>query len=223
MALVLGLVPSDCISVVVECMVADIRSRGNQQTAGDIGFAYLVEALAQQGRSDVLFDITNRHDIGSYGFILDRAWTSMPEAWDASTGASMNHCMLGHIRQWFYRQVAGIQNDPTDVGFKKIIIRPEPVGNLTWAKASYESPYGRIAVQWKRHQGQFLLDVTIPVNTTATIYIPTQNSDAVTESGKPWNQVKDFDGAGRNKNRAVLNVESGQYRFVSPFETEQQQ
>ncbi len=222
MALVLGLVPSDRISAVVECMVADIQSRGNQQTAGDIGFAYLVEALAQQGRSDVLFDITNRHDIGSYGFILDRAWTSMPEAWDASTSASMNHCMLGHIRQWFYRQVAGIQNDPTDIGFKKILIRPEPVGHLTWAKASYQSPYGRIVVQWKRHKGQFFLDVTIPVNTTATIYIPTQNPDAVTESGKPWNQVKGFEGMGRNKHRAVLHVESGQYCFASPFKTEQQ-
>ena len=98
--------PAEQEQAVLDRIVQDIRQRGNQQTAGDIGFWYLLQALAQQGRSDVIYDMIARTDMGSYGFIVRNGWTSMPEAWDADTGASMNHCMLGHIQEWFLGWVA---------------------------------------------------------------------------------------------------------------------
>ncbi len=156
----------------LERIVQDIRSRGNQQTAGDIGFWYLLQALARNGRSDVIYDMVAHTNIGSYGFIVRNGWTSMPEAWDADTGASMNHCMLGHIQEWFLGWVAGIRPDIESPGFRQFIIEPHPVGNLTWARASYDSIRGTIVSDWKKSDGAFTLRVTIPVGTVATVSIP---------------------------------------------------
>ncbi len=173
MALVLGLAPAGKEAAVLERIVADLRQRGNQQTAGDIGFWYLLQALALNGRSDLIYDMMVRTDLGSYGFIVQNGWTSMPEAWDANTGASMNHCMLGHIQEWFQEWVLGIQPDPTSPGFKRFIVRPQWVGDLSHAEGSYDSIRGRIGVSWRREaEGAFSLDVTVPPGTTAIVYVP---------------------------------------------------
>ena len=217
MALETGLVDPARGRDVVGRIVADIRARGNQQTSGDVGFTYLVRALARHGHSDVLFDVANRRDIGSYGFIIDRGWTSMPEAWDAGTSASMNHCMLGHIQQWFYHHLAGIQCDPTGPGFKRIIIRPQVVGDLTWVKSHHDSPHGRIAIGWQREAERLTLDVTIPVNTTATVYVPTTDAQSVTENGTPASQAERVKFLRHEPGAAVFEVLSGNYRFVTPM------
>ena len=79
--------------------------------------------------------------------------------------------MLGHLMEWFYSGLAGIRPGKNTVAFKEIEIRPQPVGDVTWARTSYHSPYGVITSLWKKNAGVFELDVTIPVNTTATIYL----------------------------------------------------
>ena len=218
MALITGLVDPVHAQDVVERIVADIRARGNQQTSGDVGFTYLVQALARHGRSDVLLEVANRRDIGSYGFIIDRGWTSMPEAWDAGTSASMNHCMLGHIQQWFYHHLAGIQCDPTGPGFKRIIIRPQVVGDLTWVKSHHDSLYGRITSNWCRRDDQFVMEVTVPANTTATVYVPTTVAQSVTESGTPAARAERVKFLRHEANAAVFEVPSGNYRFEANHE-----
>jgi len=215
MALSMDLVPGTAAMDVLDRLVADIRARGNQQTAGDIGFAYLVEALARYGRHDVLFDIATRHDLGSYGYIRDRKWTSLPEAWDANTGASMNHCMLGHIQQWFYHDLAGIQNDPSGIAFSRIVIRPQIVGDLTWVKASHTTTRGTIRIHWKRDGRTFSLDIEIPVGTVATVYIPAVDPSSVTESRLPVAQASGVRPIRTEGETAVLVVESGHYTFAS--------
>lgn len=217
MALETGLVDPAHVRGVMDRIVADVRARGNQQTSGDVGFTYLVRALARHGHNDVLFDVTNRREIGSYGFIIDRGWTSMPEAWDAGTSASMNHCMLGHIQQWFYHHLAGIQCDPTGPGFKRITIRPQIVGDLTWVKSHHHSPHGRIAVRWQRENDRLKLDVTIPVNTTATVYVPTTDAQSVTESGTPAAKAEHVKFLRHERGAAVFEVPSGNYRFETPL------
>ena len=185
MALVLGLVPEGKETAVLDRVVADIRQRNTQQTAGDIGHWYMIQALARAGRSDVLYDLTARTTIGSYGFIVRNGWTSMPEAWDADTGASMNHCMLGHIQEWLLGWVAGIRPDPQAPGFRRIVIDPHPGGDLTWAKGEIESIRGPIRCQWRQEGADFLLDVILPPNTNATVYLPTHKPDSVTDGGQP--------------------------------------
>ena len=217
MAVVTGLVPGDAAVATIDRLVADLRARDNQQTAGDVGFSYLVQALAQYGRHGALCDIARRRDLGSYGYIRDRGWTSLPEAWDANTSASMNHCMLGHIQQWFYGDLAGIQGDPNAVGFERIVIRPQLVDGLAWVKAGHDSVRGRIASAWERNGPTVTMRVTIPVNTRATVYVPATDVSAVTESGQPIDAVPHVRLIRTEDGRAICEVGSGSYTFVSPW------
>jgi alpha-L-rhamnosidase len=214
MALTLGLVPAGQERAVLDRIVQDIRKRGNQQTAGDIGFWYLLQALARHGRSDVIHDMTARTDIGSYGFIVRNGWTSMPEAWDADTGASMNHCMLGHIQEWFLGWVAGIRPDSAASGFRRFVIDPHPVGDLTWARGEYDSIRGMIRSDWRKSNGVFTLNVTIPPNTSATVCVPADKAEAVTESGAPAPQAQGVRLLGLERGRARFLVDVGTYEFT---------
>jgi len=193
---------------VVDAIVRDVRSRGNALTAGDVGYRYLLRALADGGRSDVIFDINNQSDKPGYGMQLAKGKTSLTEAWDG--GSSQDHFMLGQIQEWFYHDLAGIQNAPASEGFKQIVINPQPVGDVTWAKAGYNSIRGKIVSDWKRDGTKFTLNVTTPPNTTATVFVPAKSSAAVTQA----------DGAKflRMENgRAIFEINSGNHRFESEF------
>ena len=215
MALVTGLVPAEAVDAVVARLVADIRARDDQQTAGDVGFSYLVQALARYGRHEVLFDIARRRDLGSYGYIRDHGWTSLPEAWDANTGASMNHCMLGHLQQWLYGDLAGIQCDPNAVAFERIVLRPQMVGDLTWVKAHHDTIQGRIFSGWERKGEAVTMRVAIPANTTATVYVPARDVDTIQEGGRPIGTVPEIRFVRGEGDWAVLAIGSGNYTFTS--------
>jgi hypothetical protein len=215
--LVMGLVDATNHAGVLDAIVRDVRAHGNALTAGDVGYRYLLRALADGGRSDVIFDMNNRSDKPGYGYQLKHGATSLTEAWNARRGSSQDHFMLGQIQEWFYHDLAGIGCDPAGPGFKKIIIHPQPVGDLTWVKASYDSIRGMIVSNWKRDGAQFTLSVTIPANTTATIFLPARSADAVTESGKPAAQNNGVKFLRTGDNLAVFEIVSGQYTFKSIF------
>jgi hypothetical protein len=181
MPLAMGLVDPGNQQNVLDAIVADIRKHDNGVTAGDIGYRYLLRALAENGRSDVIFDMNNQSDRPGYGFQLKRGATSLTEGW-GGTG-SQNHFMLGQITEWFYHDLAGIQPDPAGPGFKKIIIKPAVVGDLTRVKASFRSVRGTIRSEWKRDGNAFTLHVTIPPNTTASIFLPGRADPQQVESG----------------------------------------
>jgi hypothetical protein len=143
--------------------------------------------------------------------------TSLTEAWNAARGSSQNHFMLGQIMEWFYHDLAGIGVDPAGPGFKKIIIRPQPAGDLKWAKASYNSIRGNIASEWKWGDGKFVLKVTIPANTTATIFVPAKSRTDVTENGVPAAKSPAVTLLGYDNEHAVYAVGSGRFEFHSRF------
>ncbi|MGA2499515.1 MAG: family 78 glycoside hydrolase catalytic domain [Tepidisphaeraceae bacterium] len=214
LALVMGLAEPDARAGVLEGIVQDVRRRGNSLTAGDVGYRYLLRALADGGRSDVIFDINSRSDKPGYGWQLAMGATSLTEAWDAGRGSSQNHFMLGQITEWFYHDLAGIACDPGGPGFKRIVIHPQPVGDVTWARAKYDSIRGPIVSDWKLAGGKFALDVTIPANTTATVWIPAKNSAAVTEGGKSLAEHPEIKVLRMESGCVVMEVESGKYAFV---------
>jgi alpha-L-rhamnosidase len=215
MPLVLGLVPEDRRTAVLDGLVAQIRAGGNRVTAGDVGFNYLVRALSDGGQGNVLYDMLIRDDGPGYAYQLKKGATSLTEAWDTNPGSSQNHCMLGHIEEWFYRGLGGISSDPSGPGFKKIMIKPQIVGDLTGANVAYESPYGRIVSNWKREGDKVSMEVTIPPNTTATVYVPATDAAAVTESGKPVAKSDGVNFLRMENNAAVYVVGSGTYQFQS--------
>ena len=211
--LVMDLVSAERRAAVLEAIVDDVRRRGNALTAGDVGYRYLLRALADGGRSDVIFDMNAQSEKPGYGYQLKMGATSLAEAWDAGRASSQNHFMLGHIMEWFYHDLAGIAGDPAGPGFKKIRIRPEPVGGLTWARASLDSVRGRIESEWRIEQGRFKLAVTIPPNSTARVYVPASEAGRVRESGRPAAASPGVALAGREDGRTVFSVGSGRYVF----------
>jgi alpha-L-rhamnosidase len=214
--LVMGLADDKDREPLLAALVKDVETRG-YATAGDVGFRYLLRALADAGRSDVVYKLINQDEKPGYGYQLKLGATALTEAWDANRGASHNHFMLGQVIEWFYHDLAGIVSDPEGPGFKKIIIRPQPVGDLTWVEASHESMHGPIAVRWERSAGNIALKVSIPTNTTATIHVPAKTSGEVSEGGAPAAQRKGVKFLRREGDRDVFAVESGAYTFESSW------
>lgn len=195
-------------------IIADVRSRGNAITAGDIGFSYLLRVLESESASDVIFDMNSQSDKPGYGYQLKQGATSLTESWAALKTASHNHCMLGHLAEWFYSGIGGIRADKNSVAFQRFIIHPEVVGDVRSADVSYESPYGKIENHWQLRPGVFECAVSVPVNTTALIYLPSTQQHTVTEGGKPVSSLPGIRFVGTEKGRLVYEVGSGNYAFV---------
>lgn len=215
MPLVLGLVEKAEAPRVLAALVSDVQSRGDALTAGDVGYTYLLQALAAGGRSDLIFAMNNRSDRPGYGYQLKKGATALTEAWDAAPASSQDHFMLGHIMDWFYHDVGGIGCDPTGPGFKKILIQPSIVGDLTWARTSYDSVRGRIGCEWRLDHGRLLLRVTIPSNTTATIRVPTSDPANVREGNRPAAESDGVRPLHSEANAAIFAVGSGVYEFTA--------
>ncbi len=215
--LVFGMVEAANREAVLDSLVKDVAGRDYAVTAGDVGYRYLLQALAAGGRSDVIYKMINRDDKPGYGYQLKKGATSLCESWDANNSSSHDHFMLGQIIEWFYKDLAGIGCDPEGPGFKKIIIHPEPVENLKTVKASYDSQSGEVAVLWRHDNGKFNLNMTIPAGTTATVFMPTKSAVGITESGKLAKDAEGVHFVREEGDRAVFLVESGSYEFESDY------
>lgn len=219
MPLFLGLVEPGQRKRVADVLVADIRARGNAFTSGDVGYRFLLGALAMEGHSDVIFDMNNQTEKPGYGYQLKMGATSLTEKWDAGVGSfgSQNHFMLGQINEWFYHDLAGIQPDESDPGFKKITIKPSVVGDLLWVKASYDSARGTISSGWQRSGDQLTMRLAIPPNTTAMVYVPTTRPNSVTESGVAASTAPGVKFLRTENGCAVFEVGSGTYAFAASW------
>lgn len=173
MAICAEVVPEADYPVLIEDIIADLVRRGYQQTPGDVGHVYFIRALAQAGRSDVLHRVYSRTGTGSYGGILAKGLTSMPETWDAMMDGyqSLNHCMLGHVVEWFYAYVGGIRQSPGGTGWTSVVIGPNP-GDLSSCDAEVRTPRGRIRSSWRMERGTMVLEVTIPRGVRAEALLP---------------------------------------------------
>ena len=168
---------------VLDNLVKDIKAHGNRLTTGDIGNRYLFQTLATNGLNELMYKMFNHEEAPGYGFQLKFGATTLTEQWDPRQGASWNHFMLGQIDEWFFASLAGIQTDPKQPGMKHLIIKPEPVGDLKYVKASTQTLYGKVAVEWTKEGSSFKLKVTIPVNSSADIYLPGEKEPKKVSSG----------------------------------------
>ena len=143
------------------------------------GSFMLLDLLMKEDCPDLAALIMGQETYPGWGYLLkERKVTTWPETW--SGWGSQIILVVGTPGAWFYEGLAGIRPDPSAPGFKKIIIRPAIVGGLTWVKAHYDSPYGRIVSNWKRDGKSLTLDVKIPANTTATVFVPGESPREVT-------------------------------------------
>jgi alpha-L-rhamnosidase len=205
--IVFGLAPSADVPRIVAHIVADMRSRGDELTAGDVGYRFVLQALAENGQSEEIFKVNNQSSRPGYGYQLAHGATSLTEAWNADPVASQDHFMLGHILEWFYRDLAGIQPAPGSVAFDRVWIKPAMVGDVTWVKARYDSIRGPIVSQWKRDGSNVSMDVSIPPGVTADVYVPAASPRAVVQSDGKFLRM---DGES-----AVFEIQSGEYKFAA--------
>jgi hypothetical protein len=173
LALTIGLVPESDRPAVLQAIVDDLERRDWQQTVGEVTQVLFLRALAEGNRNDVLHRVYSRKGRGSYGFMVQQGLTTLPESWDArpGTGNSMNHFMLGHLMEWQFAYVAGIRQQSGSIGWRRILVAPNP-GDLDSALASFASPAGLIAVEWKQSKTAFSMKVTIPEGVNAEAMLP---------------------------------------------------
>lgn len=172
MALYMNLVPDSLHDQVVQHLVTGIRAGGYALTAGDIGYRYLLRVLEQEGYSTVIFKMNNRRDVPGYGYQLSHGATALTESWQALPTVSNNHFMLGHLMEWFYSGILGIRMDRQTPGGSQLIIQPEMVGDLTWAKGDYQTPYGPVRVHWEKNKKGIVCKLHLPVGTRAVVRLP---------------------------------------------------
>ena len=214
--LLVGVTPEALRPAVMKNLENEILVKnGGHHAVGLVGTYFLQKQLMAAGRNDLMFTMTNRRTYPSYGYMLKKGATTTWEHWDAR--ASHIHNCYNAIGAWFYQGLAGIQPDPEAPGFENVIVRPSIVGDLKYVRASFESLRGRIEVNWRIGRGKLRLDVVVPANATATVWVPTADAARITVSGKPVGTARGVTFDRMQGQAAVLRVASGRYAFVSPF------
>lgn len=202
MPLALGIVPVGRRTQVLAHVVADIRSHNDHVTAGEIGYPYLLRALAAGGRDDVILAMMLRNDPPSYGSQLEAGATSLTEAWDANPHSSQDHFMLGSAEEWFYRRLGGMEIDLSrNVPAERLTVRPIAVGGVDWVHCGFDSALGKVESDWQREGDVVRYTVTVPV--VSTVVLP---QGATAEKGP--RALRSVGG------QAVFRVQRGVWRFT---------
>jgi len=189
-ALFLGLVPEDERDAVMAGLVDDIVNKHDcHLTTGILGTKYLMETLSNEGRSDIAWELATQTSFPSWTDMIE-GLTTLPEHWNQ--GGSHNHVMFGSIGSWFYKVLGGIRVHEDGPGFKKIIIKPYVPEDLSWVKSSIVSVNGRIKSEWEKDAENYRLNIKVPFNTEATVFVLAKDADEVTEGGKPAKKRKDI-------------------------------
>lgn len=220
LALMFDLLPENLQQKAVNYLVLDIKSRKNHLSTGFLGTPHLCKVLSDNGRADVAYDLLFQETYPSWLYPVKMGATTIWERWDGIKADStfqdvdmnsFNHYAYGAIGDWLYRVVAGIELGK--IGYKHILIQPQPTERLTFAKAHFESNYGRIESNWERKDGKMHLKVRIPPNTTATITLLDAKIAAITEGGKSLTGSDNFRNIRADGKVVKVEVGSGLYNF----------
>src|SRR5436853_2833537 len=223
LALAFDLLPAAQRAGAAARLADDVKKFGHL-TTGFLGTPLLCQVLSDYGYLDLAYMLLNRTQYPSWLYPVTKGATTIWERWDGikpdgrfqDPGMnSFNHYAYGAIGEWIYRVVAGIELDESHPGYKHILIQPQPGGGLTFANASVESLYGRVASGWKIADGKLTVTIQVPPNTTATVRLPKAKLEQVTEGQKPLTSRADIFSARQAGDTVVVDVGSGQYVFES--------
>lgn len=224
MALHVGLLDEVEAPRAAERLVADIEARNWHLSTGFLGTPWLLPVLTRTGYVDVAYRLLLQDTFPSWLYpVVHGDATTVWERWDSWSDHrglqdpamnSFNHYAYGAVGDWLHRTVAGI--DASAPGYREIRVRPRTGGGLSWARAAYDSVHGRIASAWRDDGSTFTLEVAIPPDTTATIFVPGHTPAAVTESDVPADAAEGVTFDRLEDDCVVFRVGSGTYRFRSP-------
>ena len=220
LALAFELLPEDLIPKAAAFLAADVKKMGHL-TTGFVGTPLLCKTLSAHGYDDLAFMLLTRKTYPSWLYPVTQGATTIWERWDGQKpdGSfqdvgmnSFNHYAYGAIGEWLYRHVAGMDIDPEMPGYKHILLAPHPGGGLTNANAEFTSLYGKVKSSWKIEGNDFVYDVTVPANTTATVTLPSAQADQLTVNAQAMSaSIKES--LKQTEKGVSLNVGSGSYQF----------
>jgi alpha-L-rhamnosidase len=200
----------------LDLLVKDVEAHGGHLTTGIFGTKYMLDALTDNGRADIAFNLVNQRTFPGWGWMLENGATTLWEHWEKEEKIySHNHPMFGSVSEWFYKCLAGIRMSPLLSDKSPILISPNIVGDLKWVRASCNSVRGKIAVKWKHDGDHLTLDVTIPTGVTALIDVPAKDPATVREGTREAERAEGLTRAPSNPGRVRYRVGGGHYHFTS--------
>jgi alpha-L-rhamnosidase len=224
LALAFDLVEGEQQQAAASRLVELIQGRDWHLSTGFIGTKDLMLVLNKIGRTDVAYRLLLNKTFPSWGFSIANGATSIWERWNGWTpengffDPSMNsfaHYSFGAVAGWMFETIGGIST--REPGYQRILIQPQPGGDLTWAKVSYRSIRGPITTQWKITGGKFILHVAIPANTTAELHMPAATAAQVTEGGHAADDATGVRYLRKGNGVCIYELGSGDYTFAAPF------
>lgn len=223
LALAFDLLPDELVGKAAAFLAEDVKKFGHL-TTGFVGTPLLCQTLSDHGYEDLAFMLLTRKKYPSWLYPVTQGATTIWERWDGQKPDgtfqdvgmnSFNHYAYGAIGEWLYSYVGGIRIDPEKPGYQHILLNPHPGGGLSYANTAFRSMYGEIRSDWKKEGDDFVYEVVIPANTTATVTLPQAKIDALTVNSKPVDpEMKK--GLLQLANGMSLELGSGKYRFRYP-------
>lgn len=221
LALAFNLVPDNFKAEAARRLAEDVERFGHL-TTGFLGASHITKVLTDFGYQELAFKLLFRKEYPSWLYPVTKGATTIWERWDGiktngtfqSEGMnSFNHYAYGAVGKWLYSDVAGIELNENVPGYKNIIIKPHTNEKLKFAKAEYNSIYGKIRSSWHKVDNNFTLELEIPANTSADVYLPASELNNIRESGKALADIKEITTNRINDKTISVKVGSGKYRF----------
>ena len=211
--LLTDVVPKDLRAEIVGQLEQDIvKKRDGHIAVGLVGVPILVKTLMGLDRNDLIFSFVDKDTYPGWGYMLKNGATTTWEYWHGERSHICN-CYNG-IGSWFYQAIGGIRLDPASPGFRHFFVKPAIVGDLTWAKTKYGSVRGPIVVEWTMENHRFTMKVRVPANTTAMVFVPTDDVARVLEGGKAAVKAEGVVFRRMENAAAVFEIDSGSYHFL---------
>lgn len=194
-----GVTPDNLKETVLKTLyeVTANRFQGHLAT-GLVGIPVLTEWAVKNGQAEWMYQMLKKRDYPGYLYMLDNGATTTWEHWNGER-SHIHNCYNG-IGAWFYQALAGIMPDESKPGYKHIWIKPQVVNDISWVQASKDTPYGLLKVRWEKKEASFVLDVQIPVGSSASVSLPFP-AESVRVNGQP------------SESKETLELESGSYRI----------
>lgn len=220
LALQFDLLPVNMREQAVDRLVENIRQYGMHITTGFLGTPYINHVLTRFGRVDVAYELLLQDTYPSWLYPVKKGATTIWERWNGikpdgsfqyASMNSFNHYAYGAIGEWMYRMIAGIR--PDKPGYSEFVIDPRPGGNISSAGGQLLTYYGLIKSDWKIENGDFFIDIQVPVNTGARVYLPANSKENIWERGQRIMDVKTIDVLEENDEYVLLMLGSGKYNF----------
>lgn len=215
-ALYMGLVDSINVERVAKNLVEDVKKHQYHLTTGNLCTKYLMEMLTEYGYAEAAYKIATQTTYPGWGYMLSKGATTLWERWEYATGDAMNshnHPMMGSVDSWFYKYIVGINPNTQYPGFEKFTIKPIILEDLDFAEGELKTVKGTIKSAWYKKGDTFSLNVSIPANTTAMVYVPAKAEDLIRENGRNISKLKEITSIGKVKGYVILQVGSGNYLF----------